>query len=178
MRSGWSELWDTVRAVAVAVVLALLVRHFIVETYKVNGESMQPTLQNNERLLVNKFVYRFEAPRPGEIIVFHPPLPSSEDFVKRIVAVGGQSISMQNGYVYIDGKVQDEPYLPPSWRDHYSMPPITVPQGDVWVMGDHRAASEDSRFFPTHFVPISSIHGEAMLVWWPLQDFRALHAGG
>lgn len=177
MRSGLSEVWDTVRAVAVAVVVALLVRHFVVETYKVNGESMQPTLQNGERLLVNKFVYRLRAPKPGEVIVFHPPLPTTEDFVKRIIAIGGQTISMQDGVVYIDGQIQSEPYLPPSWRDHYNLSPITVPVGDVWVMGDHRAASEDSRFFPSHFVPISSIHGEVMLVWWPLPDFRGLQTG-
>jgi len=176
VRSGWNELWDTVRAVAVAVVLALLVRHFIVETYKVNGESMQPTLQNSERLLVSKFAYRFGMPRPGQIIVFHPPLPVAEDYVKRIIAIGGQTIAMQDGQVYIDGHLQAEPYLPASWRDHFNMGPITVPQGDVWVMGDHRAASEDSRFFPSHFVPLSSIHGEAVLVWWPLPEFRALHA--
>lgn len=177
MRSGWNEIWDTVRAVAVAVLLALLVRHFVVETYKVNGESMQPTLQNGERLLVSKFAYRFGPPRPGEIIVFHPPLPVTEDYVKRVIAIGGQTISMQDGDVYINGHRQSESYLPPSWRDDYTMPPVVVPQGDVWVMGDHRAASDDSRFFPSHFVPISSIHGEAVLVWWPLADFRGLHTG-
>jgi len=177
VRSGLIEIRDTVLAVAVAVVLALLVRHFVVETYRVNGESMQPTLQNGERLLVNKFVFRFSPPRVGEIIVFHPPLPTSEDYVKRIVAVGGETVSMQNGEVYIDGRLQSEPYLPAAYRDHYTMAPLTVPPGDVFVLGDHRAASEDSRFFPGHFVPVGSIHGEAVLIWWPPADFRALGAG-
>ncbi len=174
MRSGLIEIRDTVLAVAVAIVLALLMRQFVVETYRVNGESMQPTLQNGERLLVNKFVFRFQKPRVGEIIVFHPPLPTNEAYVKRIVAVAGQTISMQNGYVYIDGHVQNEPYLPAAWRDHYTLAPLTVPAGDVFVLGDHRAASEDSRFFPGHFVPVRSIHGEAVLIWWPPADFRTL----
>ncbi len=176
--SGWGELWDTIQAIVVAVVLALLIRQFVVETYRVDGLSMEPTLQNGERLLVNKFIYRFTPPRPGQIIVFHPPLPTTQDYVKRVVAVGGQTISMENGVVYINGQQQAEPYLPPAWRDHYNMPPLLVPQGDVFVLGDHRDASEDSRYFPTHFVPISSIHGEAMLVWWPPQDIHVLSARG
>lgn len=175
--SGWGELWDTVQAIVVAVVLALLIRQFVVETYKVDGQSMDPTLQNGERLLVNKFIYRFTSPKPGQIIIFHPPIPGvTQDFVKRVIAVGGETVQMQDGVVYVDGQVQPEPYLPPSYRDHYNSPqPFTVPAGDVWVLGDHRDASEDSRFFGP--VPISSIRGEAMLVWWPLGDFRGLSAG-
>jgi signal peptidase I len=173
--SGWAELWDTLQAVVLAVVLALLIRHFVVETYKVDGQSMEPTLQNGERLLVNKFIYRFTPPRPGQIIVFRPPIPGErQDFVKRVIAVGGQTVSMQDGVVYVDGQPQPEPYLPPTWRDHYSMPPVTVPPGYVFVLGDHRAASEDSRYFPTKFVPLSSIRGEAVLVWWPPGEFHLL----
>jgi len=174
--SGWGEFWDTVQAIVIAVVLALLIRQFVVETYRVEGESMQPTLQNNERLLVNKFIFRFAQPKPGEIIVFRPPIVGEQqDFVKRVIALGGESVSMQNGQVYINGQLQAEPWLPPAWRDQASMPAFTVPGGDVWVLGDHRAASEDSRIFGP--VPLASIRGEAMLVWWPLNDFRLLGGG-
>ncbi len=195
-RSGWQELWETVRAILLAVLAALLIRQFVVETYRVNGISMEPTLQNNERLLVNKFIYRFTPPHVGQIIIFHPPLPtpaqlasgsfhgtdtchmaipSSEDFVKRVIAVAGQTFAMRNGVVYINGQAQAEPWLPTAWRDHYTTvhpSQVKIPPGDVWVLGDHRAASLDSRCFGP--VPISSIKGQAMLVWWPLGNFRIL----
>jgi signal peptidase I len=172
-RSGWGELWETIQAVVIAIVLALLIRQFVVETFRVDGVSMEPTLQNNERLLVNKFIYRFTKPKAGEIIIFLPPIPGqTQDFVKRVIAVGGQTFQMQNGVVYVNGKVQPEPYLPASWRGNASFGPVTVPLGDVWVLGDHRMDSEDSRIFGP--VPISAIRGEAMLVWWPLSDFRVL----
>lgn len=172
--SGWREVWETVRAIVIAVAAALLIRQFAFETYQVKGFSMQPTLQNQERLLVNKLVYRFGPPHVGQIIVFRPPLPdTTEDFVKRVIAVGGQTVDMRNGLVYVNGRLQSEPYLPPAWRDHYTMvTPVTVPRGDVWVLGDHRAASEDSRIFGP--VPLRSIQGEAVLVWWPLSDIRVL----
>jgi signal peptidase I len=171
-RSGWGELWETVQAVVIAVVLALLIRQFVVETYRVDGVSMEPTLQNNERLLVNKFIFRFTKPKAGEIIIFKPPIPGeTQDFVKRVIAVGGQTFSMQNGVVYVNGQAQPEPWLPASYRVG-TFAPVTVPPGDVWVLGDHRGDSEDSRVFGP--VPLSSIQGEAILVWWPLADFRAL----
>jgi signal peptidase I len=174
-RSGWGELWETIQAVVIAVVLALLIRQFVVETFRVDGVSMEPTLQNNERLLVNKFIFRFAQPKPGEIIIFHPPIPGeTQDFVKRVIAVGGQTFQMEDGVVYVDGKVQPEPYLPPAWRGDANFGPVTVPPGDVWVLGDHRDDSEDSRVFGP--VPISSIRGEAMLIWWPLSEFHVLSA--
>ncbi len=170
---GWAEVWDTVRTLVVAVAVALLIRQFVVQTYRVDGISMEPTLQNNERLLVNKFIYRFTPPQPGQVIVFQPPIPGvTTDYVKRVIAVAGQTFSMQNGVVYIDGAVQPEPWLPAAYRDHATVGPITVPPGDVWVLGDHRAKSNDSRYFGP--VPISAIRGEAILVWWPPADIRGL----
>ena len=176
--TGWRDVWETVRAVVIAVVAALLIRQFVLETFQVQGFSMQPTLQNNERLLVNKFIYDFTKPKIGQIIVFLPPLPgATQDFVKRVIAVGGDTVDMRNGIVYVDGVRQPEPWLPPAYRDNDTLPqPVTVPRGDVWVLGDHRAASEDSRIFGP--VPISRIRGEAILVWWPPSHMRALSASG
>ncbi len=172
--SGGAELWDTVRAVVIAVAAALLIRHFVLETYQVNGVSMEPTLQNGERIMVNKLALRFGPPRIGEVIVFHPPLNTPDDFVKRIIALGGQTFSMRSGTVYVDGQVQPEPYLPSAWRSTDSFPSVTVPKGDVWVLGDHRGDSEDSRIFGP--VPITSIRGVAEVIWWPPKDFRLLGA--
>ena len=176
--TGWRDVWETVRAVLIAVVAALLIRQFVLETFQVQGFSMQPTLQNNERLLVNKFIYDFTQPKIGQIIVFLPPIPGdTQDFVKRVIAVAGDTVDMRNGIVYINGVRQPEPWLPASYRDHYTMAqPLTVPTGDVWVLGDHRGASEDSRIFG--FVPIRRIRGQAILVWWPPSSIRVLSATG
>ena len=123
--------------------------------------------------MVNKFIYRLTEPQPGEIIVFKPPMAgATQDFVKRVIAVGGQTFSMREGVVYVDGQAQAEPWLPASYLGDKSFGTITVPQGDVWVLGDHRDDSTDSRVFGP--VPLSSIRGEAVLVWWPLSDVRRL----
>ena len=178
----------TVRTLAIAVGIALLIRQFVVETYQVNGTSMQPTLQSGERLLVNKFTYRFGPPRVGQIIVFQPPIPGDTvAFVKRVIALPGQTFLMRDGQVYVDGKLQAEPWEPQRWRTQFTgsefigllanpdcplsgsgpvdQRPITVPPGHVWVLGDHRRVSADSRCFGP--VPISSIRGQVMLIWWP-----------
>jgi len=182
-----------VRAIVIAVVVALLIRQFVIETYQVNGISMQPTLQNGERLLVAKFVYHFSAPHIGQIIIFRPPIPGvTEDYVKRVIAVAGQTFYMRDGQVYVNGQLQQEPWEPASWRGTFTgseyvgglygncpspvLPvntqPIVIPPGTVWVLGDHRVVSIDSRCFGP--VPLSRIRGEAVLIWWPLADFRPL----
>ena len=178
-RSTWREIGETVRALAIAVLVALFIRSFIVETFQVHGTSMEPTLWNGERLLVNKFVYRFSSPKIGQIIIFHPPVGicpevglHPDDFVKRVVALGGETISMSDGQVYVDGKLQSEPYLPAAWRDTYTMPSRTIPAGDVWVLGDHRVVSLDSRCYGP--VPIRSIVGQVMLVWWPFNQAHVI----
>ncbi len=155
-----------------AVLVALLVRQFVVETYQVQGVSMQPTLQSGDRVLVNKLALRLGPPRIGEIVVLHPPLNTPEDFIKRIVALGGQTVAIRDGVVYVNGKVQPEPYLPTSCRGPRTMGPVRVPAGDVWVLGDHRAVSEDSTIFGP--VPLTSIRGVAMFVWWPPRAARLL----
>ncbi len=171
-RGPWGEVWETVRALVIAVAVALLVRQFVVETFQVHGTSMQPNLENGDRLLVNKLQIRFGSPHIGQIIVFRPPVgicpqvpANPEDFVKRVVATAGQTVSMRDGEVYVDGQLQAEPYLPPAWRDTYNLSPVTVPAGDVWVLGDHRIVSLDSRCYGP--VPIRSIAGVAMVIWWP-----------
>ncbi len=189
----WRDVWDTVRAILIAIIVALLIRQFVVETYQVNGVSMEPNLQNGERLLVNKFIYRFTTPHAGQIVIFHPPVPGvTVDYVKRVIAVAGQTFQMKQGQVYINGQLQAEPWEPQSWRDNFTgsqyvggqygncpspalqvnTHPIVIPAGHIWVLGDHRDDSIDSRCFGP--VPISSVRGQAMLIWWPFPDFRAL----
>ncbi len=180
-RSTWREIGETVRALGIAVLVALFIRSFIVETFQVHGTSMEPNLWNGERLLVNKFVYRFSPPKIGQIIIFHPTVGvcpevglHPDDFVKRVIALAGDTVYMSDGQVYVDGKLQSEPYLPAAYRDTYSMPPKTVPAGDVWVLGDHRLVSLDSRCYGP--VPIRSIVGQVMLVWWPFSKAHVIQS--
>ncbi len=178
-RSTWREIGETARALIIAILVALFIRAFVVETFQVHGISMQPNLQNGERLLVNKFQYRFSKPQIGQIIIFHPPQiaacpevgPHPDDYVKRVIALAGETVSLSNGAVYVDGKLQPEPYLPLSWRSG-NFAPYTVPAGDVWVLGDHRAVSLDSRCYGP--IALSRIVGRVMLIWWPFNNAKWL----
>lgn len=170
-------LRETVETVLIALVLALLIRTFVVEPFWVNGVSMEPTLVNGERLLVNKFLFHFAPLKTGDIIVFKPPLNTSEDYIKRVIATPGETVSMKNGVVYVNGRKLPEPWEfvgTTSWLDNYSMPPEKVAPGHIFVLGDHRVESEDSRYFGQ--VPISSVDGEAWFVLWPLNRFGPLPA--
>lgn len=169
-------LRETVETIAVAVVLALVIRTWVVEPYVVDGYSMENTLHNQERLLVNKFWWHVSPLRYGDIVVFQPPIPGQkEDFVKRVIATGGQTISMQDGNVYINGRRMPQPFLRDggaSTKDHWTMAALKVPQGDIFVLGDNRAHSEDSRFFG--LVHLSEVRGVAFWAFWPLPDFGAV----
>jgi signal peptidase I len=138
-----------------------------VESFVVEGPSMMPTLRSAEHLLVSKFVYDLHPPQIGDIIVFLPPpaAHTTQDYIKRVIAVGGDTIAMRNGQVYVNGRLQPEPCLPASYRDRANFPRELVPPGDVFVLGDHRAVSDDSRIFG--FVPIRNIRGQALFIWWP-----------
>lgn len=145
---------------------------FIAQPYMVDGPSMNPTLENSERLIVNKFIYRIHPPQHGDIIVFEYPSDRSRQFIKRVIAVGGDTIEITEGMVFVNGKLLNEPYISePSKRDY---PMTTIPDGTVFVMGDNRNNSEDSRFADVGFVPLSYIHGMAAFVYSPVSSFRVL----
>ncbi|MGN0940803.1 MAG: signal peptidase I [Selenomonadaceae bacterium] len=172
MKSLGEEIKDWVVSIVVAVVLAFFIRYFIVELYLVDGPSMRPTLQSAERLVVNKFIYRFRAPERGEILVFKYPRDPSRDFIKRVIAIPGDTIEIKNGNVFVNGKLLNEPYILSKTRGNY--PLATVPEGHIFVMGDNRNNSEDSRFADVGFVSYEMIKGKAMLVFWPFSQFKAL----
>ena len=172
MSSLGEEAKDWVISIVVAVVLAFLIRQFIVELYIVDGPSMRPTLQSQERLVVNKFIYSLRAPEKGEILVFKYPRDQSRDFIKRVIATPGDTIEIKDGRVYVNDQMLNEDYILEKTRSEY--PKATVPAGTVFVMGDNRNNSEDSRFADVGFVPYSLIKGKAMLVFWPLSQFKTL----
>ena len=159
-------------SIVAAVVMALLIRTFIVELYIVDGPSMRPTLQHEERLVVSKFIYKIRNPEKGEILIFRYPRDPSRDFIKRVIAVGGDTIEIKEGHVYVNDQMLKEDYILEKTRTEY--PKVTVPEGTVFVMGDNRNNSDDSRFADVGFVPLDLIKGKAMLVFWPLDKLQTL----
>ncbi len=174
-RQPRSVLREIVQTLVVAVVLAFLLRTFVVAPFIVQGISMENTLRSQERLLVDKLGFRFEGLHYGEIVVFQPPIPGQPLYIKRVIATGGQTVSMVDGQVIVNGTKMPQPYLlhdGVSTEDHWNMPPTKVPQGDIFVLGDHRAESRDSRYFGP--VKVSAVQGVAFWVIWPLGQFGAL----
>lgn len=167
-----SELKDWAVSILIAVLLAFFIRTFIIEPYMVEGPSMRPTLENHERLLVNKFIYMLSEPKKGEVIVFRYPSDPSRDFIKRVIATGGDTIEIRNGSVYVNGELKKEDYILERTKGSYIK--SVVPLGHVFVMGDNRNNSEDSRFPDVGFVPFKLIKGKAIVVFWPLSDWRSL----
>lgn len=172
MDSIWKEIKDWIVSIAVALVLAFFIRTFIVELYIVEGPSMRPTLESHERLVVNKFIYRFRTPEKGEILVFRYPRDPSRDFIKRVIATPGDSIEIKEGRVFVNDKLLNEDYILEKTKSEY--PKATIPDGTVFVMGDNRNNSEDSRFVDVGFVPYDLIKGKAVLVFWPIDSLKSL----
>lgn len=156
------------------LVVAFLLAHFIMvsvaQAFQVEQYSMEPNLLPHDRVLVNKFIYHFRPPGAGEIVVLHPPSDASRNYIKRVVAVEGQTVKIRDGRVYVNERPLRESYLHVTTSGDYG--PQMVPPRQVFVLGDNRGNSEDSRAFG--FVPISNIVGEAMVIYWPPQRFRAL----
>jgi len=163
---------EVVVIVAAAFVLALLIQQFIIKPYVIPSPSMEPTLVEGDRVLVSRLSYHFRDPERGDIIVFQPPgYQDSEPFIKRVVAVAGDTVSVHNGALWINGEAQDEPYLKeyPILDDY---PEVTIAPGYVWAMGDNRNNSGDSRVFG----PVSeeAIIGVAFAIYWPPGDLGGL----
>ena len=166
------EVKSWIISIVSAVAVALLIRTFVVELYVVDGPSMQPTLQDGERLVVNKFIYHWRDPHRGEIIIFRYPRDHSRDFIKRVIAVGGDTIEMKDGHVFVNDALINEDYIAEKTRTEY--PKQTVPEGTLFVCGDNRRNSLDSRFPDVGFVSLELVKGKASLIFWPIDNFAAL----
>jgi signal peptidase I len=148
------------------------VRPFVVEAFYIPSQSMVPTLKVGDRVLVNKFIYRFSEPERGDIVVFRSVEGGGEDLIKRVVGVPGDEIAVRGGTLYVNGVRQIEPYVNKKFPDRSSFARTTVPPGHYFMMGDNRANSRDSRFFGP--VPKKNIEGEAFLRFWPLDRIGSL----
>ncbi|ERL23928.1 signal peptidase I [Jonquetella sp. BV3C21] len=158
---------DWAETIIWALVIALILRTFVIQAFYIPSGSMIPTLMPNDRVFVNKFIYRFREPRRGEIFVFKYPEDPSKDYVKRLIAVPGDKFSIQDGTVFINGKPIDEPYV--KYKDSFTLPELVVPPDSFIALGDNRPNSADSRFWG--FVPRANLSGPVMFRFWPLNRF-------
>ncbi len=152
-------------AVALLVLLALPVRAYVAEPFAIPSESMAPTLRPGDHVLVEKLSYRFGSPRRGDLVVFRSP-DGGALAVKRIVGLAGDRVAIEDGVLAIDGHVQREPYVDHATVDSVYFGPVVVPRGDVFVMGDNRADSHDSRDYGA--VPRRSLIGRVLTTLWPV----------
>jgi len=171
-------LWEWVESLLIALVLALLIRTFVVQAFKIPTGSMRPTLLEGDRLLVNKFIYKFKDPERGDIIVFTFPQDRKKDYIKRLIAKGGESVEIKNGNIYINGEIVEEPFIVRS-NTYYNKEPygginekIEVPEDSFYVLGDNSSSSKDSRYWG--FVSKKDVIGKALFVYWPPRRMRAL----
>lgn len=172
-RSPMSVALEWVVIVVLAVLLSQAARTWVIATYTVPTPSMVPTIEVGDRFIVDRLVYLYRQPQVGDIVLFDDPNQVLPALVKRVVAVAGHTVDLKDGAVLIDGVQALEPYTygKPSLPGTVKTP-VTVPAGYVWVMGDNRTDSADSRFFGP--IPISSIHGRAVFKYWPPSDFGTL----
>jgi signal peptidase I len=156
------------RDLSMSVVIAIVVILFLYQPVKVEGTSMMPSLVDQERIFINKFVYRFGLADigRGDTVVFWYPGDISKSYIKRVIGVPGDTVEVVDGNVLVNGRALNEPYVPEEYRDRMSMMRHVVPQDQFFVLGDHRSSSNDSRTWG--FVPRKYIYGKAVFVYWPL----------
>jgi signal peptidase I len=179
-----STFREYAEAIIVALILALIIRTFVVQAFKIPSGSMEPTLEIGDHILVNKFLYGikvpftsinlfpWEMPQRGDVIVFIYPLEPDKDFIKRVIAVGGDTVRIVNKKLYLNGVEVPDPHavyrgdttLPEEIPKRDNFGPVTVPKGTLFVLGDNRDRSLDSRFWG--FVPLEDVRGKAFIIYW------------
>lgn len=165
-----SRYW--LRDLILSVLLAFIVVVFLYQPVQVEGNSMMPRLANQERIFINKFIYRFEPIRRGDIVVFRCPVDHSKSYIKRVVGLPGEWVSIEDGRVQVNGQPLAEPYLSSAYLDHQSFPSARVEAGHYYVLGDHREFSNDSRVWGS--VERRLIYGKAVFVYWPFSQMGFL----
>lgn len=167
-------LIETALLVLLAFALAQGIKQFVVQPFVIPTGSMRPTILEQDYVLAEKLTYRFSRePQAGDIVVFDDPSGQHPQLIKRVIAVGGQTVDIRGDAVFVDGKQLDEPYThgKPSEPGSVALP-VTLEEDEVWLMGDNRTNSGDSRFFGPR--PVSTVHGRAIWTYWPLARFGEL----
>ncbi len=165
-------LFDVIQSVVFAISIFLFVYLLLFQPHKIKGDSMQPNYPDGEFLLTNKITYRFNQPQRGDIVVFKAPINEEDDYIKRIIGLPGEKVSIKNGKVYINDQLLEEEYLSSNLYTNGGLflpndKEVIVPENHFFVMGDNRPYSSDSRAWG--FVPRENIIGKAWLIYWPPQ---------
>ena len=172
------EIKEWGESILIAFILAMIIRTFVVQAFKIPSGSMRPTFLEGDRILVNKFIYRFKEPRTGDVIVFRYPEDLKKDFVKRLIAKGSETIEINEGNIYINNRLVNEPH---TIREIYyynrgdfgaTGQKIKVAPDSYYVLGDNSASSRDSRYWG--FVPKKNLLGRAFMIYWPINRIRII----
>jgi signal peptidase I len=168
-RSFW--LWG--RDMLFSLAVSFFIITFLYQPVRVEGTSMLPRLGDQDRLFINKFVYHFAEIHRGDVVVFHYPRDPQKSYIKRVIAVPGDELRIDDGRTYINGRLLPEPYVPRRFHDSRSQDVTVIQPDQYFVMGDHRSISSDSRDFGP--VPRDLIYGKAAFVYWPAEDMGVIH---
>ncbi len=168
--TGWRS-WS--RDILASIAISLFIILFLYQPVRVEGTSMLPRLEDQDRLFINKFAYRFESIHRGDVVVFLYPEDHTKSYIKRVIALPGDTLRIEHGTVYVNERPIREPYVPNRYTDERSESERVIPPGDFWVMGDHRSISSDSRDFGP--VPRTLIYGKAAFVYWPMDQAGVVH---
>jgi len=160
------------RDLIISLAISAFIIIFLYQPVKVEGTSMMPSLDDQERIFVNKFVYRWEPIERGDIVVFRYPRDPSKSYIKRVIGVPGDQVRIDDGRVYVNGEAVEEDYVPPAYADERSYPEIMVPPHAYFMLGDHRSMSQDSRDFGP--VKEGFIFGKAVFGYWPMDKLGRL----
>jgi signal peptidase I len=166
-------LW--LRDLLISAAASVLIITFLYQPVRVEGTSMLPRLEDRDRLFINKFVYHFTAIERGDVVVFRHPasFDPQRSYIKRVIALPGDTLRVDHGRVYVNGELLHEPYVPAEYRDTRSVDETVVPADSYFMMGDHRSISSDSRDFGP--VDRSLVYGKAVFVYWPARDVGVVH---
>ena len=173
-RSPLSAVLFWARDLLLAVIIAIIVILFLYQPVKVEGTSMMPALNDQERIFINKFIYQFNVGQieRGDMVVFWYPNDPSKSYIKRVIGIPGDRVEVDLGTVVINGKRLEEAYVPQEYRDETSMAQRVIPPDEFFVLGDHRSSSNDSRSWG--LVPRRFVYGKAVFVYWPLDKLGLL----
>jgi signal peptidase I len=168
-----STMTSWLRDLIISVAVSAFIIIFLYQPVRVEGTSMLPVLEDQDRLFVNKMAYRMGEIHRGDVVVFLYPHDHHKSYIKRVIALPGDDLRIDHGHVFVNGKRMNEKYVPPRFEDSRSLPETIIPDHEYFVMGDHRSISSDSRDFGP--VDRDLIYGKAAFVYWPMEQVGVVH---